>query len=87
MKLRNTKCVMICSVCWRARYEPTGLLNEREGWRNLEALIADEQLEGEDYALSQGYCPTCLEAFLQESHARQVGPVPSHTTMPRQLAH
>ena len=65
------KFVVICSVCWRARYEDPGGDN-RSGWRDLNALITEDHLEGNDYVLSYGYCPTCGEAFVQEVHARQL---------------
>jgi len=66
------KSVVICCVCWRSHYGEFTLEQDLEGWRELDALIADEHLEADDYVLSHGYCPTCLEAFLQESHARQL---------------
>jgi hypothetical protein len=66
------KMVVICSVCWRARYEEPGTNRDQNGWRDLEALITEEHLDSEDYVLSHGYCPTCGEAFLQEVHARQI---------------
>lgn len=68
------KSVIICCVCWRSHYDEFTLAQDKdkEGWRELNELIADEHLEADDYILSHGYCPTCLEAFLQESHARQL---------------
>ena len=75
------KLVVICSVCWRARYEDSVTERHPDAWRELGAVIAEEHLDGDDYSLSHGYCPTCLEAFLQELHARQITP---HGIMPRQ---
>ena len=68
----HKKSVVICCVCWRSHYETFTRDQDPEGWRELDALIADEHLGADDYILSHGYCPTCLEAFLQESHARQL---------------
>jgi len=73
------KSVVICCVCWRSHYGEFTLDQDPEGWRELDALIADEHLGADDYILSQGYCPTCLEAFLQESHARQLTTGPGHS--------
>jgi hypothetical protein len=78
------KLVVICSVCWRARYEDSVTERHRDAWRELDAVISEEHLDGDDYALSHGYCPTCLEAFLQELHARQMTPGQSHGVMPPQ---
>ncbi len=76
----HKKSVVICCVCWRSHSEAFTSDQDPEGWRELDALIADEHLGADDYILSHGYCPTCLEAFLQESHARQLttglGPSP-----------
>lgn len=77
------KLVVICSVCWRARYEDSGTEHHRDRWCELDALITEEHLDGDDYALSHGYCPTCLEAFLQELHARQVTAGQSYASVPR----
>jgi hypothetical protein len=66
------KFVVICSVCWRARYEDPGVDGNRGGWRELNALITEDHLEGDDFVLSYGYCATCGEAFVQEVHARQL---------------
>ncbi|HET6674953.1 MAG TPA: hypothetical protein VFG71_06425 [Nitrospiraceae bacterium] len=77
------KLVVICSVCWRARYEDAGTEHHRDRWQELDALITEEHLNGDDYALSHGYCPTCVEAFLQELHARQVTAGQSYGSVPR----
>jgi hypothetical protein len=66
------KSVVICCVCWRSHYGEFAPDQDPEGWRELDELITDEHLGADDYVLSHGYCPTCLEAFLQESHARQL---------------
>jgi hypothetical protein len=76
------KIVVICSVCWRARYGE-GTEQDEKGWRDLEALITEEHLEGEDYVLSHGYCPTCGEAFHQEIHARQMTAGQPSGSLPR----
>jgi hypothetical protein len=81
------KFVVICSVCWRARYENPGAHHDRTNWRDLDALITDEHLDGEDYVLSQDYCPTCLEAFLQEFHARQITACQPLGSLQRQAIH
>ena len=65
------KLVVICCVCWRA-HEGNSADHVPEGWRELDVLISEEHLQADDYELSHGYCPTCLEAFLQEYHARQL---------------
>ena len=79
------KLVVICSVCWRAHYEDSATeCHQEDGWRELDAVIAEQHLDGDDYALSHGYCPTCLEAFLQELHARQLTAGQSYGFMPRQ---
>lgn len=78
------KFVVICSVCWRARYEDPGADHDRNDWRDLDALITEEHLDGDDYVLSHGYCPTCGEAFLQEIHARQLTAGQPHGPMQHQ---
>ena len=77
------KFVVICSVCWRARCEEQGAAHDGSGWRDLNALINEEHLDADDYALSYGYCPTCGEAFLQEVHARQITAGQPHGALQR----
>jgi hypothetical protein len=51
----------------------------------LNALITEDHLEGNDYVLSYGYCPTCGEAFVQEVHARQLTAGQPHGAIQRHV--
>jgi hypothetical protein len=81
------KFVVICSVCWRARYEDPSVQHETCGWRDLDALVTEEHLGGDDYVLSYGYCPTCGEAFHQEFHARQLAAGQPYDPVQRHAVH
>lgn len=86
MTLRHHKRVVICSMCWRAHNADVGADDRRERWRQLEALISDEHLGSDEYELSDGYCPICLEAFGQALDATHVIATQPFGPMQREIA-